>query len=224
MERSTGLMVTSHLSTRVQGLGPYPGMPTFDRETFPTRNAHPHTLPFCHFTLRVPPERLKAFILKRKGTKHQPKTLGEHLRNRRLSLGLRQEDVARQLGTIREVYDRWERNKRKPVVSVWPSIVGFLAYYPGHPVASAADFVLLARRVTGLDQKALARRVGVIPQKLRRWERGKAQPRQAELQTLEGIVEAAIPPRAGFPATDWGENRDSRGPVDGPWESSIIPA
>jgi len=47
-----------------------------------------------------------------------PAKLGEHLRNRRLLLGLTQERVAFQLSTIREVYELWERDERKPVVSV----------------------------------------------------------------------------------------------------------
>lgn len=62
-------------------------------------------------------EAFKAFILKKKGVIPQPQTLGEHLRNRRLLLYFRHEDVARQLGTLREVYVRWERDERQPVVS-----------------------------------------------------------------------------------------------------------
>lgn len=101
----------------------------------------------------------------------RPKTLGEHLRYQRLALGLRQEDVAVRLGTVREVYDRWERDERAPVVSEWPDILGFLGYYP-YPVETSADLVLKARRCQGADQKRLADAVGVIHQKLRRWERG----------------------------------------------------
>lgn len=101
----------------------------------------------------------------------QPGTLGEHLLNRRLALGLRQKDVAEQLGTIREVYERWERDEREPVVSEWPGILDFLATYP-FPAKTSAGLVLKARRYQGADQKRLAKVVGVIHQKLRRWERG----------------------------------------------------
>lgn len=76
----------------------------------------------------MPWAKLKSFILRKKGVEDQPKTLGEHLRNRRLALGLRQRDAAQRLGVMREVYDRWERNERKPVVSIWPSIIAFLGY------------------------------------------------------------------------------------------------
>ncbi len=132
-------------------------------------------------------EKLKAFILRKKGLVSAPQTLGEHLRNRRLILGLKQEDVASQLGTLREVYDRWERDERQPVISEWPGILRFLSLYP-FPTKTPADLVLKVRRFRGYDQKTLASVLGVIHQRLRRWERGQEPvPAGAERQ-LEGLV------------------------------------
>lgn len=119
----------------------------------------------------MPACRLKALTLRKNGLIERPITLGEHLRNRRLVLGLRQQDVARRLNTQREVYERWERDERVPVVSVWPGIIRFLGRYP-FALLSDADLVLMARRVQGTSQKTLAGRVGVIHQTLRAWERG----------------------------------------------------
>jgi len=158
-----------------------------------TRNRCHRVLPFCYFDLRVPAEALNAFILRKKGMTEQPKTLGEHLRNRRLVLGLRQEDVAERLGTMREVYERWERDEREPVVSVWPLVLAFLGYYPG-PQESFADMTLMARRTLGLEQKKLAEQVGVIHQRLRRWEHGAETPSPPELARLKGLL--AEPMRA----------------------------
>ena len=152
-------------------------------EVMDWRNTYHRVLPFCHFNIRVPPPRLKAFILKKNGMVSQPKTLGEHLRNRRLDLGIRQEDVARQLGALREVYDRWERDEREPTVREWPGIVAFLGYYPFR-LESAADLVLKARRCQGADQKRLADAVGVIHQRLRRWEHGRESPDEVMLRRL----------------------------------------
>lgn len=126
-------------------------------------------------------------MLSKKGLIHQPRTLGQHLRNRRLVLGLRQEDVAKQLGTLREVYERWERDKRQPVVSEWPGILRFLGYYPA-PEKTVADLVLKARRYQGMDQKGLARRVGVIHQSLRRWEHGEDIPTSDKLEHLHSLA------------------------------------
>ena len=133
--------------------------------------------------IKVNPEAFKTFILRKKGFIPEPHTLGEHLRNRRLVLGLRQEDVAEQFGTLREVYERWERDEREPVVSEWPGILSFLGYYPA-PEKSVADLVLKARRCQGADQKRLANSIGVIHQQLRRWEHGSEIPDQDAMQCL----------------------------------------
>ena len=37
--------------------------------------------------------------------------------------------VAKQPGTIREVYECWERLEHEPVVSAWPTLLAFLGYY-----------------------------------------------------------------------------------------------
>lgn len=129
---------------------------------------------------------------------NQPQTLGEHLLNRRLKLGLRQEDVAGQLDTMREVYERWERDEREPVISEWPGILSFLGYYPGSDKTDA-DLVLKARRCRGFNQKQMAKTVGVIHQILRRWERGEKIPsckrrrqfkRYAQIQRCSNVKHA----------------------------------
>jgi DNA-binding transcriptional regulator YiaG len=151
-------------------------------------------LPFCFFTIKVEQGVFRTFILKKKGVIPHPVTLGEHLLNRRLALDLRQEDVARQLGTLREVYEHWERDERQPVVSEWPSIVAFLGYYPA-PDECAADVVLKARRCQGMDQKGLAAIMGVIHQRLRQWEHGQEFPppdAMAHLMTLAAIPQASL--------------------------------
>jgi transcriptional regulator with XRE-family HTH domain len=144
-------------------------------------------LPFCFFTIKVEREAFKAFIINKKGAIPHPVTLGEHLRNRRLALNLRQEDVARPLGTLREVYDRWERDKRVPVVSEWPGILSFLGGYP-FSQETAADLVLKARRCQGMDQKHLANSLGVIHQRLRRWEHGAEIPDEGILLRLARLA------------------------------------
>lgn len=126
-------------------------------------------------------------MLRKKGLIDQPRSLGQHLRNRRLILGLNQEDVAQQLDTLREVYDRWERDERQPVVSEWPGILSFLGYYP-FSLDTAADLVLKARRCQGADQKNLANSVGVIHQRLRRWEHGSEIPDEGTMRHLAQLA------------------------------------
>lgn len=169
------------------------GSPRLEERHFTGNTCHP-ILPFCFFGIRVSKEAVKSFILRKKDMLDQPITLGEHLRNRRLGLGIHQQDVAQQLGTIREVYERWERDERQPVVSEWPAILAFLGYYPAC-VESAAAVVLKARRCQGMDQKVLAALMGVIHQRLRRWEHGKGFPppdATAQLMSLAAIPQAVV--------------------------------
>lgn len=134
------------------------------------KNTYHRVLPFCHFTITLPVGRIKTFILNKKGFKAAPKTLGNHLLNRRLSLGLRQEDVASRLGTQREVYERWEQDKRLPVVSEWPGLIEFLGSYPDLDLGG--NPILKARRLLGLTQKELARKLHIDDDRLRQLEQG----------------------------------------------------
>lgn len=167
---------------------PRPRSPGSKRLFIVFQNTYHAALPFCHYDIRVPESRLNGFILRKKGLVRQPGTLGEHLRNRRLALGLRQKDAAERLGTIREVYERWERDARQPVVSEWPGILSLLGYYP-FPVVTLADLVLKARRCQGADQKRLADVLGVIHQKFRRWEGGLESVAAPFLNRLERLAQ-----------------------------------
>jgi DNA-binding transcriptional regulator YiaG len=107
------------------------------------------------------------------------------------------QEFALQLGTIREAYERWERDERKPIVSVWPSILAFLGHYPNGN--TSANLTLMARRSAGLDQKRLAKKLGVMHQRLRDWEHERQQPSVEQLRRLKEIAEAVA--RVSRPST-----------------------
>ncbi|MFO1486345.1 MAG: helix-turn-helix transcriptional regulator [Verrucomicrobiaceae bacterium] len=132
-------------------------------------------MPFCFFTIRATKTSLRLRNLTRKGFSLNPETLGQHLRSKRLLLNLTQAQVAAQLGTIREQYERWERDEIAPVASFWPRLVRHFGHYP-LAVTSPADWVLKARRVNGLSQFALGRAIKVIAKTVRQWEHGETDP------------------------------------------------
>jgi transcriptional regulator with XRE-family HTH domain len=132
-------------------------------------------LPFCYFTLKASRTAIRFRNLVHKGFILKPETLGQHLRSRRLALNLTQAQVAQHLNTLREQYDRWERDGVAPEVSMWPRLIRFLGYYPTH-CQSPADWILRARRTLGLTQFALGRKVSIIAENIREWEHGKAEP------------------------------------------------
>lgn len=125
--------------------------------------------------------------MKRKGVVAEPVTLGEYLRNRRMALGLRQEDAAYKINTLREVYDRWERDEVVPVVSFWPRLIGFLGLYPGAAETPALK-VLMARRLLGLSQYAFGRQVQAPAENIQEWERGMSIPSSSILGKIHKIL------------------------------------
>lgn len=149
-------------------------LPSYKEFTNRQNRYHP-ILPFCYFTVKTSRTALRFRNLSRKGFKSQPQTLGEHLRSRRLLLKLTQKDTAAHLDTIRERYERWERDEVAPEISAWPKLIRFLGYYPTD-CQSPAEWVLRVRRTLGLSQFALGRKVRVIAENIRKWEHGRAEP------------------------------------------------
>jgi len=75
-------------------------------------------LPFCHLTLkgRKPPPY---------GYPTEPKSLGEHMKKRRMDLGLTQREVARRIGANPWTVANWEKGKTNPASRFLPEIDGF---------------------------------------------------------------------------------------------------
>ena len=57
-------------------------------------------------------------------------TLGDHIRARRINLGLFQSAVAAQIGVHELTITNWERNATQPEVRYISAIVQFLGYNP----------------------------------------------------------------------------------------------
>jgi len=76
-------------------------------------------LPFCHVKLRAQRPPLAAYP-------KELRTLGDRVRKRRLDLGLRQKDVAEQLGVDEMTINNWERHRTRPIGRLLPAISRFL--------------------------------------------------------------------------------------------------
>ena len=107
------------------------------------------------------------------------RTLGDHLRKKRLDLGLLQRDVAQQLGVAEERVCHWEIGRSRPKPYLIPRIIEFLEYSPWNVPATYAVWLVMARRINGLSRKRLATRLGVDESTVFPWESGWGQPRLA---------------------------------------------
>jgi len=78
-------------------------------------------LPFCHTLTTCTPKR---------GYPKQLNHLGDHLRKRRLDLGLTQQEVATQLGVNKDSIRNWEAGRNKVELRYYPLLFAFLGYNP----------------------------------------------------------------------------------------------
>jgi transcriptional regulator with XRE-family HTH domain len=80
-------------------------------------------LPFCHV-------RIKAEKPKSRKYPKELKTLGDHIRKKRLDLGLLQAEVAERVGVTASTIFNWERNRVSPQARHIRKIIRFLGYKP----------------------------------------------------------------------------------------------
>jgi transcriptional regulator with XRE-family HTH domain len=149
-------------------------------------------LPFCHAQLRGPrplPRSYPQVLAK----------IGDHLRKRRLDLGLLQREVSEQLGVDHCTITSWELNRTKPALRCLPRIIRFLNYMPFAPGRSLPERLRVRRRNLGLSQRELARMLEVDESTLARWERGTRQPVRQHLDRVEAFLVFQLPAVADLP-------------------------
>ena len=127
-------------------------------------------MPFCHFQLTA----RKPCSLPYPA---QLSTLGDHLRKRRLDLGLLQREMAEKLSVTASTIWNWEANYSYPQLRFIPKVIAFLGYHPYDTQSgSLGERIVAYRRATGISQRELAYQLAVDPGTLGKWERGERLP------------------------------------------------
>lgn len=104
-------------------------------------------------------------------------TLGDHIRKKRLDLGLLQKEVALRIGRSEASVYNWENNRTSPALFCIQKIIKFLGYVPYHSKPKTIGEKLIAyRRINGISRKQFAHQLGVDPSTLARWEKVENQP------------------------------------------------
>ncbi|MGH9632865.1 MAG: helix-turn-helix domain-containing protein, partial [Bryobacteraceae bacterium] len=106
------------------------GLPATDAK-IRTRTDIP-ALPFCHVRLAA----------ERPANEAYPKslvTIGDHIRKKRLELGLKQRDLAALIGVDKMSIWNWENNESRPALRYVPAVIRFLGYDPLPEIPDALD-------------------------------------------------------------------------------------
>lgn len=112
------------------------------------------------------------------------KTLGDHLRKKRMDLSLTQAEVAVRLGVTESSVWNWEHNASSPHLSYVARIAAFLGYDPLPPAETVAHQLVRYRTLRSITQRDMAGRLGVDPSTLARWERGEREPAGRHLKDV----------------------------------------
>lgn len=131
-------------------------------------------MPFCHAELRTAKPKSERYP-------KELKSLGDHIRSRRIDLGLFQSQVADLIGVCPLTITNWEGNASQPPVQYIPAIIRFLGYNPFPAADTFPERLATARRTQGMAQKQLATALGVDPTTVRDWENGRHRPTRKKM-------------------------------------------
>jgi DNA-binding transcriptional regulator YiaG len=139
-------------------------------------------LPFCQLTI-------KASHPKKQGYPKTLLTIGDHIRKRRLDLGLFQREAAAQIGVDKTSILNWETRGIKPEVQHHARIITFLGYNPLHEPKGLPARLIWARSSRGMSRVTCARMLGVDPTTLAGWETGRRKPVGRYLDILKKLFD-----------------------------------
>ncbi len=105
-----------------------------------------------------------------------PITLGDHLRRRRLELGLYQKDVAIQIGVTTSSIWNWENNCSSITLRCMPKVIEFLGYNPIPCPDNIVERLAWHKQINGLTLEDLGAEMRRDPEQLGDWLNGRHAP------------------------------------------------
>ena len=121
-------------------------------------------------------------------------SIGDHIRARRIELGLLHKQVAACIGVTVSAVLNWEKNRSSPSLRFLPKIIEFLGYDPAGSGAtrSLSERLKGQRRTLGLSRRRLAALLGIDESNLTGWETGKHLPTKKSLERLSGFLSSNL--------------------------------
>ena len=126
--------------------------------------------------------------LKPKEPDLDPQTVGEHIRKKRLELGLTQGQAGVRLAATAVTVLHWEKGQTEPPIEAIPGIIEFLGYDPFAEPTGLSERLRAKRREMGWTIKEAARQLGVDEGTWGEWEREGCIPWQRYRTTVESFL------------------------------------
>lgn len=127
---------------------------------------------------------------KPKAPPREARTLGEHLRAKRLEEGRTQKELAQHLAVDEFTVANWEAGHTVPLAHRYARIAHYLGYDPIPTGDAIPQRIKAYRRREGLTQAQAARRLGVNAKTWWEWENGKRLPTQINAVRIKRLLDA----------------------------------
>jgi transcriptional regulator with XRE-family HTH domain len=138
-------------------------------------------LPFCNLKLKSPKPLTRAYPT-------ELRSIGDHVRKRRLDLGLSQRQVALRIGIDKTSVFNWETGTASPNLRALPGVLRFLGYDPNETGSTLGERLRAARKARGRSIDELAAEWSVDPTTIWKWEKGRTTPPVRYWPRLESFI------------------------------------
>lgn len=139
-------------------------------------------LPFCEIPVSSPRPKIIRIPF-------EPKTIGEHIRKKRLERELLQSDVAKLIGVSTDCITYWENNRSYPQIQFMPAIIKFLGFFPlAIDDSSLGGQILTFRNENGLSHKKLGNILGVDASTVSDWEKRRRFPNDNMFKEIDRLI------------------------------------
>jgi transcriptional regulator with XRE-family HTH domain len=118
----------------------------------------------------------------------EPVTLGDHLRRRRLELGLYQKDVAIQIDVTTSTIWNWENGWSTIAMGCMPKVIKFLGYNPIPCPEALMERLAWYKQAKGLPLEKLGAEMGRDPEQLADWLTGRHNPCRRNQKEIEEFL------------------------------------
>jgi transcriptional regulator with XRE-family HTH domain len=129
--------------------------------------------------------KFKALKSEKKNIPTELKTIGDHLKKKRLESNLYQRQVGEIIGVDEVTIFNWENKISRPSIKKLPKIVEFLGYVPiKEPNNTFPEKLKSLRKKLGFSQKKLAIYIKIDQTTIRKWEAGIGKPSKKLLKKI----------------------------------------